>query len=185
MAVTVPSSLSVGAGDAADFAAGELATEVLQLAVEHDLKIMVAESLTGGLLASTLVGIPGASKVFIGGIVAYSNEAKHVLLGVQTEALAEFGAVSPQIAGAMATGLGQGFASTAMFKVATTGVAGPDAQDGQPVGRVYVAVAGGNALKSRLSTKGWLFEGSRTEIRHMAVLAALEHLRDEILRHVG
>lgn len=167
--------------DSASSSAQALALEVLGLAAARDLKIMVAESLTGGLLASTLVAIPGASRVFLGGIVAYSNEAKRVLLGIEDKVLTEFGAVSPEVAGAMATGLGRGFPRMPLIKVATTGVAGPDSQEGQPVGRVYIGVSANN----RLRTTGWLFQGSRTQIREQAVVAALELLRDEIQGHHG
>ena len=158
-----------------------LAAEVLDLAVSRGFNIVVAESLTGGLLASTIVSVPGASRAFCGGVVAYSNQAKQNLLGVAAVDLAEYGAVSSQVAGAMAAGVRHGFPSDGLISASTTGVAGPDSQDGQPVGRVFIGVCGTDGA----DTRSFDFEGDRQQIREQAVFAALGLLRDEIQRHAG
>jgi nicotinamide-nucleotide amidase len=107
---------------------------------ERDQTVAVAESLTGGLLCSALVEVPGASVVVRGGVVAYATELKHELLGVDAELLAGNGAVDPDVAAQMALGVRQRLGAD--WGLATTGVAGPDPQDGVQPGRVYVAVAG-------------------------------------------
>ncbi len=115
--------------------------------------LAVAESLTGGLICAALTDLPGASKVVRGGIVAYATDLKAVLLGVPHKLIDRYGAVHPDVAVAMAEGvrlrLGAG------FSVATTGVAGPDPQDGQPVGTVHVAVAAeGDAVVQTVALPG-------------------------------
>lgn len=100
-----------------------------------------AESLTGGLLTAAVVGVPGASAVFRGGIVAYATDLKATLLGVDPVLLAERGPVDPDVAAQMADGTRTRLGAT--WGVSTTGVAGPQPQGGQPVGRVYLAVTGG------------------------------------------
>lgn len=155
-----------------------LAGEVLELLSVSGATLGVAESLTGGLLTSTLVAVPGASAVLRGGLVAYTTEMKHTLLGVDLDLLARVGAVHPEIAAAMATGARDRLDAT--WAVATTGVAGPEPQDGQPVGTVHVAVAGPDQVNVSL---GLVLPGGRAAIRQAAVGAALEllldHLRDQ------
>src|SRR6266487_1461098 len=116
-----------------------LAQQVLDLLVARRQTVAVAESLTGGLVCAALTDIPGASAVVRGGVVAYATDLKGALLGVPDFLLHQFGPVHPEVAVAMADGarlrLGAG------FSVAATGVAGPEPQDGQPVGTVHVAVA--------------------------------------------
>ncbi|QBR91445.1 CinA family protein [Nocardioides euryhalodurans] len=102
--------------------------------------LATAESLTGGRLAALVTGVPGASRVYLGGIVAYATEVKQGLLGVPEELVAQHGVVSAACARAMAEGVRAGLGST--WAVATTGVAGPDEQEGKPVGTVYVGLAG-------------------------------------------
>ncbi|PZR55552.1 competence protein [Xylanimonas oleitrophica] len=98
----------------------------------------VAESLTGGLVVAGLVAVPGASAVLRGGVVAYATDLKAALLGVDVDLLAARGAVDPDVAAAMAEGVRS--ATGADVGLATTGVAGPDPQDGKAPGLVYVAV---------------------------------------------
>ncbi|MFJ2868102.1 CinA family protein [Kitasatospora sp. NPDC087314] len=132
--------------------------------------LAVAESLTGGLLAAALVDVPGASATFRGSVTAYATELKASVLGVDEGLLAVYGPVHPLVAGQMAEGVRRLLGAT--YGLATTGVAGPDPQDGQPVGTVHLAVAGpeGTLVSSpRLS-------GGRARIRHGAVTAALELL---------
>ncbi len=146
------------------------AARLIELAAAKGLTVAVAESLTGGAVTSTLVGIPGASRVLRGGIVSYATELKADLLGVDTALLAARGAVDPEVALAMAEGVRR--VCGADLAVATTGVAGPDPQDGKPVGLVYVAVAsaaGAEAVEHR-------FSGDRGTIRADAVAAAIDAL---------
>ncbi len=114
--------------------------------------VATAESLTGGLVAAALTSVPGASAVFRGGIVAYAADLKTTLLDVTADLIHRHGAVHPDVAVAMAQGARHRL--TATIGVATTGVAGPDPADGQPVGTVHIAV----------STPG----GSRHRALHLA-----------------
>ncbi|GAA1728256.1 hypothetical protein GCM10009809_24910 [Isoptericola hypogeus] len=144
------------------------ASEVLDAARLAGLTLGVAESLTGGLLVAALVEVPGASAVVRGGVVAYATEVKSSLLGVDAALLAARGAVDPDVATQMADGVRR--VVGADVGVATTGVAGPQAQDGHPPGEVYVAVsAPGAALVRRLD-----LGGDRAAVRDGAVRAALE-----------
>ena len=132
--------------------------------------LAVAESLTGGLLAATLVDVPGASRVFRGGLVVYATDLKATLAGVPADLLAERGPVDPDVAEALAEGARS--RCRADWGLATTGVAGPDPQHGVEVGTVFVAVAGtGGAHVRRLS-----LDGDRRSIRCATVTAALELL---------
>jgi len=126
-----------------------------------------AESLTGGLVVSRLIDPPGASAVVRGGIVAYATDAKASVLGVDAELLADRGAVDADVAQQMAEGVRR--VLHADWGVSTTGVAGPDPQDGMPVGRVYVAVAGPDGTQVQQHD----LSGDRREIRDGAVGAAL------------
>lgn len=129
--------------------------------------IAVAESLTGGLVTSTLVDVPGASAVLRGGIVAYATELKASLLGVDAALLAERGPVDPVVAEAMAQGVRSRTGAT--FGMATTGVAGPLPQHGHPVGEFFVAVVGPDGAWVRRHQVA----GDRAAVRRAAVLAAL------------
>jgi nicotinamide-nucleotide amidase len=133
--------------------------------------LAVAESLTGGLLAATIVDVPGASRVFRGGLVVYATELKSTLAGVPADLLVAHGPVHQAVAMALAAGARQ--RCGADWGLGTTGVAGPDPQDGVPVGTVFVAVSsarGETVRPLRLS-------GPRPTIRAGAVAAALELLR--------
>jgi nicotinamide-nucleotide amidase len=115
------------------------APRLLAAAAARGWTIGVAESLTGGLVTATLVSVPGASKVVRGGVVAYATDLKARLLGVDADLLAERGAVDEAVAAQMAAGVRA--ATGADVGLATTGVAGPDSQDGQEPGVVFVAVS--------------------------------------------
>jgi nicotinamide-nucleotide amidase len=132
--------------------------------------LAVAESLTGGLLAATLVDVPGASKVFRGGLVVYATDLKASLAGVPADLLAERGPVDPDVAVALAEGARERCGAT--WGLGTTGVAGPEPQDGVAVGTVYVACSGvsGPAVRKLELT------GGRATIRLAAVDAALDLL---------
>ncbi|WP_460751964.1 CinA family protein [Myceligenerans cantabricum] len=135
---------------------------------DRGLTLGVAESLTGGGVISTLVSVPGASTVLRGGIVAYATDLKSSLLGVDDELLAARGAVDPDVASQMARGVRR--ATGAGVGLATTGVAGPDPQDGHAPGVVFVAAsASGADLVRRLD-----LAGSRPDVIAGAVSGALE-----------
>jgi PncC family amidohydrolase len=133
--------------------------------------LSVAESLTGGALADAFVRVPGASDVFRGAVVAYANEVKTALLDVDEALLAEHGAVSEEVARAMAEGacrrIGTGVA------IATTGIAGPTgATPDKPVGLVYVAIA----LPGETLSRRFTVPGNRDDIRRRTVVGALNML---------
>lgn len=136
--------------------------------------LATAESLTGGLVAATLVEIPGVSAVFRGGLVVYATELKHALAGVQEDLLADRGPVDPDVALALAAGARE--RCGADWGVATTGVAGPDPQDGKAVGLVFVAVAGPSG--SVVRELG--LAGSRAQIRAGSVTAVLDLLSERL-----
>ncbi len=137
--------------------------------------VAVAESLTGGLVVATLVGVPGASAVVRGGVVAYATPVKHTVLGVSADLLAEHGAVDPEVARQMASGVRTALAvdgEPATGGISTTGVAGPDPQDGKPVGTVFVGIAsatGAEAYELHL-------EGDREAIRQGTVSELLARM---------
>ena len=147
-----------------------LSGEIIGLLAAGGGTLAVAESLTGGLLAAALTSVPGASAVFRGGVVAYATDLKAALLGVPSGLLERHGAVHPAVAEAMAEGARHRLGASA--GAATTGVAGPDPSDGQPVGTVYIAVsAAGGTTARRLA-----LSGDRQQIRQATVEASLSLL---------
>ncbi|GAA3390112.1 CinA family protein [Streptomyces roseoviridis] len=156
------------------------AARVLALLAERGHTLAVAESLTGGLVAAELTGVPGASKSFRGSVTAYATPLKQLLLGVDAALLAERGAVDPDVALQMAAGVRARLGAD--WGLATTGVAGPDPQDGQPVGTVYVAVAGPSGQPGGAAAAGKVaalrLNGDRAEIRRESVRSVLELLRE-------
>ena len=144
--------------------------EAVRLLRERGETFATAESLTGGLAAATAVEIPGVSAVFRGGLVVYATDLKHALAGVSEDLLAERGPVDPDVALALAAGARQ--RCGADWGLATTGVAGPEPQDGKPVGMVYVAVAGPPGA----TVRELRLDGSRAEIRGASVAAVFELL---------
>jgi nicotinamide-nucleotide amidase len=136
--------------------------------------VAVAESLTGGMLGAALTRTPGASATFRGGVIVYATDLKESLAGVPGPLLAAEGAVSAHVAAALAAGARDRLGAT--YGVGVTGVAGPDAQDGQPVGTVHVGVAGPAAGEVRSVQ----LTGDRAEIRAGAVEAALSLLADVV-----
>lgn len=144
-----------------------LAHEVLSAAAERGWSLAVAESLTGGLVCATLVEVPGASAVLRGGVVAYATDLKAALLGVDADLLAARGAVDADVARAMAVGVRARL--TADVGLATTGVAGPDPQDGKAPGTVHVAVATPHGVLHRALR----LDGDRPAVRAGTVDAVL------------
>ena len=148
---------------------------------ELDLSIGTAESLTGGLVCAALTSVPGASTVVRGAVVAYVSEVKADVLGVDRDLLAREGAVCEPVAAQLADGIRRVLGCA--VGVSTTGVAGPDPADGQPVGTVFVGASGPwGILVEELA-----LTGDRDQIRSASVLAvltllerALGNLRDGV-----
>ncbi len=136
--------------------------------------LATAESLTGGLVAATIVDVPGSSKVFRGGLVVYATDLKHTLAGVDAGLLEREGPVSHDVALELARGARE--RCEADWGLSTTGVAGPTPQDGVPVGTVFVGVCGpSSAVVQRLA-----LEGDRATIRGAAVSAVLALLASQL-----
>ena len=160
--------------EAADLAArlhdaGDVATPQQAIAALHGagLTVAVAESLTGGLLCGSLTQVPGASSVVCGGVITYSTQTKHDVLGVPAATLEQYGAVSEQTAREMAIAVQRMFSSR--VGVATTGVAGPDRQEEKDVGTVFIGIAvDDQSLVVQLNGVG-----GREQIRAQTVARAL------------
>lgn len=131
--------------------------------------LATAESCTGGAIGAAITGISGASAVFKGGIISYTNEIKEKLLGVDGAVLAKYGAVSNPVAGAMASGARA--ALQADVAISVTGLAGPGGDDfGNPVGTVCI----GYSDRRQTFARQYRFYGDREDIRQQAVQKALE-----------
>jgi nicotinamide-nucleotide amidase len=152
--------------------AASLEQVVAQLLIDHRATIAAAESCTGGLLAERLTRIPGSSNYFLGGVVCYSNELKTAWADVPAELIAAKGAVSSEVAVALAEGIRRNVRST--FGVGITGIAGPSGgSEEKPVGTVHMALAGPNGVKERLVH----LPGDREAIRFYASQLALDMVR--------
>jgi nicotinamide-nucleotide amidase len=154
----------------------EAGAHVVAELTRRGLTVSVAESLTGGLLVAELIGTPGASATVLGGVVAYNTALKHSVLGVDAGLLAERGAVDAEVARQMADGVRSALAvdgRPADIGISTTGVAGPDPQDGQPVGTVFLGFAFGNDVRS----VELALSGDRDGIRSAVVSESLTRLR--------
>ena len=154
-----------------------LAYQVITHCIHHHCTIATAESLTGGLLASSLVSIPGASAVFLGSFITYDLHAKEHILHVNHHLLEQAGAVNKDTAQQMTWGTRSYYQTIAPNKenlicISTTGVAGPDSDGYQPVGLVYIALNDNNHTIIR----EYHFDGTRQEIREKTVAAALSML---------
>lgn len=147
------------------------ASDVISALEQREYKLAIAESLTGGLLCSELVAVPGASNVVLGSVVAYQSGLKSAALGVSAELLDRVGAVDPEVALKMAEGVRSRMAlqlllaTDTIIGVSTTGVAGPDLQDGKPVGLVYIGISGPSGEKVWEET----LSGDRQAIRSKTV----------------
>lgn len=150
------------------------AKEVLQKAEKKKLKIVLAESCTGGLLSALFTEIQGSSKVFERAFIVYSNEAKQEMLQVKKDLLDNFGAVSEEVAVAMALGAIKN--SCAQISLAITGIAGPDGGSKEkPVGLVYIAALNINNPQHIIKRK-FNFTGDRVQIRAQALIEAMQFL---------
>jgi competence/damage-inducible protein CinA-like protein len=145
---------------------------VLSLAEARGLRLATAESCTGGLVAARITGVPGSSAAFVGGVVSYSNEVKRDELGVSEKLLEEHGAVSAEVAAAMAEGARSRLG--AEVAVSVTGIAGPGGgTPDKPVGRVHLHAAGPDGSLARILD----ISGEREQIRVRATVTALHLLR--------
>jgi nicotinamide-nucleotide amidase len=135
-----------------------------------------AESLTGGLLGALFTTVPGASASYVGGVISYATSLKATLAGVDEATLAEFGPVAAPTAAEMARGVAN--RCEADWGLATTGVAGPEAQDDHPVGQVFVAV--NHQAGELLRVEELSLRGDRAAIRKQAAAAALALLADAL-----
>lgn len=150
----------------------QLETLVVRLLKEHGKSLALAESCTGGYIANRITNVPGASEVFLGGLVTYSNACKSQFLGVKTETLREHGAVSEPVAREMAEGAR--LQTGADFAIAVTGIAGPGGGTVEkPVGTVFIALAGpgGTEIKRMLN------EYDRETFKYVTSQQALDSLR--------
>ncbi len=137
--------------------------------------LATAESLTGGQLAAMFTSVPGASACYLGGVVSYASAVKVSVLGVSASIIEEYGAVSAECAEAMASGARTLLGAT--YALATTGVAGPDLQEGHPAGHVWVACAAPGGVETRLLA----LDGDRAAIQSDSCRGALSVL-DAMLR---
>ena len=155
----------------------EVEAVVVRLLTKREQTLALAESCTGGCIAHRLTNVPGASAVFPGGVVAYSNAAKEKFLGVCAKTLAAHGAVSEAVAREMAEGAREKFGAD--FALAVTGIAGPaGGTKVKPVGTVFIALAGapGTVVKRELNSCG------REQFKDVTAQQALEMLRARLVR---
>ena len=137
--------------------------------------LATAESCTGGGIGAALTAVPGSSAVYKGGVISYTNEIKHKLLGVKVETLVAFGAVSEAVAKEMAEGAKKALSSD--FALSVTGLAGPGGDDyGNSVGTVFI----GYADEQTAFAQKYLFSGDREAVRNSAIEAALKLLLRQI-----
>lgn len=149
---------------------------ILSALREKHMKLATAESCTGGLISAAFTAIPGSSDVFDCGFATYSNEAKHDMLGVASELIAELGAVSHEVAEKMA--IGAIAHSKADVAISVTGIAGPAGGTSEkPVGLVYIGFARRNGAST---SHKFNFSGDRTEIRMHTLKEAIGILYDKI-----
>ena len=151
-----------------------MTVELIERLTRRGLTVAVAESLTGGLLCAALTEVPGASVVIRGGVVAYATDLKASMLDVPHELLDTVGAVDADVALEMAAGVASKLGTD--IGISTTGVAGPEPQDGKAVGTVFIAcVWGKKRVVEELS-----LSGTRNEIRSLTVHAALRMLASAV-----
>ncbi|MEU8710283.1 nicotinamide-nucleotide amidohydrolase family protein [Streptomyces sp. NPDC048565] len=156
------------------------ASQVLRQLQGRGETLAVAESLTGGLVAAELTSVPGASKCFRGSVTAYATPLKRDVLGVDGVLLADRGAVDPDVALEMAAGVRRVLGAD--WGISTTGVAGPEPQDGKPVGTVFIAVSGPGGVQKVAELR---LNGGRTDIRKESVRSLLHLLSGELGENAG
>ncbi len=156
--------------------ASALAASILEELSRRGQTLASAESLTGGIVGALLTDIPGASANYLGGVISYATPLKATLAGVDPTTLAELGPVAGRTAAEMARGVAK--RCNADWGLATTGVAGPEPQNGHHVGQVFVAVS--HPATKALRVEELLLHGDRAMIRRQAASAALELLADAL-----
>lgn len=149
----------------------ELEEEAVKILKEKGYSLTTAESCTGGMIASTLINVAGISEIYKEGYITYANDSKQKLLGVEAEALEQFGAVSEEVALQMAKGAAM--AAGAEVSIAVTGIAGPGGGTlEKPVGLVYI----GCYVNGKIAVRKNLFTGDRLSVRKSASEQALRFL---------
>ena len=152
-----------------------IARAIVQRLTQAKQTLALAESCTGGFIANQITNVPGASKIFLGGVVSYSNAAKQKFLCVRASAIQQHGAVSEPVARQMAEGARQQF--DADFAIAVTGIAGPGGgTKAKPVGTVFIALAG--PFETIVQRK--LNAGSREQFKKLTTRQALELLKKNL-----
>jgi nicotinamide-nucleotide amidase len=153
-----------------------LAASIVAELTRRGQTLASAESLTGGMLGALITDVPGASASYLGGVISYATSLKTTLAGVDEATLANLGPVAARTAAEMARGVAR--RCNADWGLATTGVAGPEAQDGHPVGQVFIAVSdrSGEVLRVRELS----LHGDRAEIREQAAAAGLALLAEAL-----
>jgi nicotinamide-nucleotide amidase len=150
---------------------------IVRLLTQRKQTLAVAESCTGGFLAHRITNVPGASVVFLAGYVTYANEAKERMLGIDPRLISAHGAVSEDVARAMAEGARQ--RANATFALATTGIAGPGGgTEEKPIGTVFVALAADGATTQ---VRSFRFPDERPTFKELTTQAALDMLRRSLL----
>jgi PncC family amidohydrolase len=155
----------------------DAASSLVELLISADATCAAAESCTGGGVGAAITSVPGASAVFAGAVVSYSNDVKSNVLGVKPETLASFGAVSSETAKEMAEGVRSLLKTD--YAVSVTGIAGPGGGSAEkPVGLVWFALSSRNGT---MSVKK-VFDGDRNAVRNAAVETAISLLSDSVRR---
>ncbi len=153
---------------------------VVALLTKYKLQLGIAESCTGGLMGHRITDVPGSSKIFRGGVVAYSYDAKETLLGVEHKTLVAHGAVSHKIAIQMAEGARRIFRCD--YALSITGIAGPGGgMPDKPVGLTYI----GLAFEGETRWQKHIWQGTRAENKMQSVSAALQFLFDTVMAREG
>ena len=156
----------------------EIEEKLVQTLAEMGLTISTAESCTGGMVASTIIDVPGASDVYSEGFITYSDEAKTKYVHVKPETLEKYGAVSEQTAKEMVKGVAIG--NNVDTAISITGIAGPDGgTEEKPVGLVYI----GCYVNEKVTIKKCNFAGNRQKVREYSVITALDLLRRCIIEN--
>jgi nicotinamide-nucleotide amidase len=153
----------------------DLETVVVRLLAAKKQTLALAESCTGGTIADQITAVPGASEIFLGGVVSYANSAKEILLGVKAETMAEHGAVSEAVAREMAAGARAKF--QADLAIAVTGIAGPGGGTPEkPVGTVFIALASAQGVQVQRFLNAW----DRATFKQVTAIQALNWVRQTV-----
>lgn len=158
----------------------DIAADVIRLLQAAHQTLAVAESLTGGGIMAAITSVGGASAVFRGGVVSYATELKREILKVDADLIARHGVIHGEVAEQMAAGTRAvtSVESPTTWGLSTTGVAGPDKQDGKPVGMVYIGIASEGEARG---LGPFHFPGDREQVRQATIMEALSQLRELLL----